>query len=80
MPTLPDQFQDPPVANALHSGMAPNGKPIARPNHPSPSRDGLALEVFSDKELGYHDQIFGVDTPYWYEPAGWGEWLPLIDS
>jgi hypothetical protein len=50
----------------------------ARPAHPSPSIDGLRLEVLSPKEASYWGHVFGVDTPYLMVPTGWGEWIPLI--
>lgn len=54
--------------------------PRARPIHPSPTVDGLALEVMSGKEIGYHGQRFGIDRPYLMVQSGWGEWLPLVDT
>lgn len=67
---------------ALDDGLpviqGPSMTPPARPAHPSPKRDGLRLEVMSAKEIGYHGAIFGVDTPYWMVPTGFGEWIPLI--
>jgi hypothetical protein len=70
MPALPDQ--DPMILAAAN-------QPKARPQHPSPLLDGLALEVMSGKEIGYHGQIFGVDVPYLMVPLGWGELAPLVD-
>lgn len=52
--------------------------PFYHPAHPSPSRDGLRLEVMSPKEIAYHGHIFGVDIPYLMWPTGWGEFIPDI--
>lgn len=35
------------------------------------------LETMSMAELGWWGQRFGVDTPYYATPTGWGEWIPL---
>jgi hypothetical protein len=59
---------------------SPTLVPRGRPMHPSPSRDGLRLEVMSAKEIGYWNHRFGIDTPYLIVPTGFGEWLPLIDG
>lgn len=58
----------------------PSLTPRAHPGHPSPTRDGLLLEVLSVREVGYHGRRFAIDTPYWIVPLGWGEWAPLVDS
>lgn len=71
MPPLPDPDQ--PI-------LSPANQPRARPQHPSPSHDGLGLEVMSGKEIAYHGQVFGVDVPYLIVPLGWGEWDALTGS
>jgi hypothetical protein len=71
MPALEDQ--DLPIRAATLVGRA-------HPVHPSPSQDGLALEIMSNRELAYWGQQFGIDTPYLIVPAGWGEWLPVVDT
>jgi hypothetical protein len=72
MPPLTDIVQQP-------ISMAP-AVPHARPAHPSPTVDGLRLEVESARELGYHGQRFGIDVPYLMLPLGWGEWSPLVGT
>jgi hypothetical protein len=72
MPALPDTATfAPPVRGPLQ-------RPRAHPQHPSPTRDGLALEIMTAKEIGYHNLRFGIDTPYWMVPLGWGEYAPLV--
>lgn len=58
---------------------APSLMPRGRPQHPSPSLDGLRLEVMSAKEIGYHGHIFGVDVPYLMVFSGFGEVIPVFD-
>jgi hypothetical protein len=52
----------------------------ARPVNPSPRYDGLRLEVISVKQAGYLGHIFGVDTPLYEVPMGWGEWAADVNG
>jgi hypothetical protein len=46
--------------------------------HPSPRHTALRLERKSIKEQGWWGLRFGIDTPYFAYPLGWGEWAPLL--
>ncbi len=56
----------------------PSMMPPGRPVHPSPSLDGLRLEVKTARELAYYGHVWGIDTPYLMVPTGFGEYIPLI--
>jgi hypothetical protein len=68
----------PPLAGVTHAVIespADHGEqrfPIPWPGMPN------SLEVLSATERTWWGNRFGIDTPYYATPAGWGEWIPLF--
>lgn len=47
--------------------------------HVSPRNTKMRAERLSPRERGYWGSRFGLDTPYYATPSGFGEWIPLVE-